>query len=235
MNQDINCVLVCDCWGCKEWDEEKLQELLILGNCPMELLEKICLTPFQKMKNDICRWTLTGKGNISTSSTWQLARVHHPENNIYNQFWCKVITHSMGVFLWRLVLNRIPVDTKLQWRMMQMASKCRCCKTTAIETAEHLLISSEAARWLWNYFGKWMSRDAESMEDEGRIIPRLRKWRSLFPGTSHLHINFVLPCLIMWFLWLESMTALSKTWNSMLVTSRRESSCTWRKKEDTAG
>ncbi|XP_042023127.1 uncharacterized protein LOC121770464 [Salvia splendens] len=203
VTQDNSCVLVLDCWDGEEWDDVKLRELLAQRNCPMALLEKIRLTPFQKIKRDICRWTRTGNGNFSTSSAWQLARVHHPENNIYNQFWCKAVTPSMGVFLWRLVINRIPIDTKLQWRMLHMASKCRCCKKSAIETAEHMFISSEAARRLWNYFGKWMFVEAERMDDEGRTILRLRKWRNFFPGTSQLHISSVLPCLIMWFLWLE--------------------------------
>ncbi|KAG6427667.1 hypothetical protein SASPL_111913 [Salvia splendens] len=31
----------------------------------------------------------------------------------------------------------------------------------------------------------------------------MRQWWSAYPGHDHLHISSVLPCLIMWFLWLE--------------------------------
>ena len=60
--------------------------------------------------------------------------------------WGKCITLSISMFLWRLLANKIPVDMKLQWRGISLASKCRCCDKPEVETRLHLFVNGSAAR-----------------------------------------------------------------------------------------
>ena len=96
-------------------------------------------------------------GNFSTVSAWNLIRHHNPHTETFEAIWSPALTPSISIFVWRLLANRVPVDTKLQWRKVQPVSKCRCCIQPKIESREHLFIRGEAAKKIWMYYAEWFT------------------------------------------------------------------------------
>ena len=116
---------VCDFWIEDEWDEEELWRVFVEQGVPLEVIEKILLIPFDRGERDRARWRPSPNGNFSVSSAWEVVRHRAEKRTIYDFIWGKCIGTSISFFLWRHLANRVPVDTKLQWRGISLASKCK--------------------------------------------------------------------------------------------------------------
>lgn len=73
--------------------------------------------------------------------------------------WASLISHTslplkISIFLWKLFRHALPVDTRIQSRGINMASRCQCCEDTQEESIPHLFLRSQLAIDVWAYFGK---------------------------------------------------------------------------------
>ncbi|KAL1549169.1 hypothetical protein AAHA92_17303 [Salvia divinorum] len=108
----------------------------------------------------------------------------------------------MSIFLWRLISNRIPVDVKLQWRKIELASKCYCCSERPnIEYLQHLFIQGEGAAKVWSKFDTWFLGRSYPLRREDSIPDRLDIWSKRGNHSAAKHISRLTLCLILWFLW----------------------------------
>ena len=139
-------------WLDNRWDLGMLHGILGPLGVPHEIIEAIQEIPIEIGKKDILRWSLTPHGNFSVTSAWDICRTRHPHTPIFGLIWNKYLLPSMSIFLWRLIANRIPVDEKLQWRSISLASKCRCCRNPQTETRQHLFLNGEEVRKIWKKF-----------------------------------------------------------------------------------
>ncbi|XP_042035462.1 uncharacterized protein LOC121781826 [Salvia splendens] len=102
---------------------------------------------------------------------------------------------TISIFLWRLLANRIPVDTKMQWRRISLASMCRCCKSPQVESWLHLFVNGEAARRVWQHFVRWFPQVPAFGEAGENMELRFRWWqrqlgvRSGFEGGSGMEVE----------------------------------------------
>ncbi|GAV63429.1 zf-RVT domain-containing protein, partial [Cephalotus follicularis] len=68
--------------------------------------------------------------------------------------WNSFIPTRIAFFIWKTVFNGISVDQNIQRRGISLASKCRCCLNSNVETFEHLLFQGDVAVNIWGYFSK---------------------------------------------------------------------------------
>ena len=130
--------------------------------------------------------------------------MRRPEFPGLKEIWHKGITNSMSIFIWRLLSNRVPVDAKLQWRKIDLASKCICCEVSpSIETLSHLFISGEGATEVWRTFNSWFVGQDYPLRESDSIPSRLEVWSNRIIQLKKMHLSRILPCLIFWFLWAE--------------------------------
>lgn len=122
---------------------------------------------------------------------------------IYDFIWGRGISPTISIFMWRLVANRIPVDAKVQWRGVSLASKCRCCLVSGSETRLHLFVNGEAANSVWKHFERWFSHAPEFERRGQNLEGRLRWWQRHTRIKDKHHLCILVPCLICWFLWTE--------------------------------
>ncbi|XP_041995737.1 uncharacterized protein LOC121745859 [Salvia splendens] len=148
-------IWVEDLWMNICWNEDFVTDLLQEWGVPGEVWEDIRSVPRDTSGKDIARWNLTPHGNFTVASAWEEVRLRGEEMDIYKIIWDKGINPTISVFLWRLMANRIPMDEKVQWRGVALASKCRCCGKPDTESRLHLFVNGEAAREIWSHFAKW--------------------------------------------------------------------------------
>ncbi|XP_041995771.1 uncharacterized protein LOC121745897 [Salvia splendens] len=123
------------------WDVPKLQLLHDQAGLPQPIIDRIRNTPTITEDPDVPRWTLSRRGNFTLASTWEVSRSQGPIIQGLEDIWKAGLTTSMAIFNWRLLSNRIPVDSKLQWRKIELASKCNCCPhRPSTESLQHLFI-----------------------------------------------------------------------------------------------
>ena len=170
---------------------------------PNDLVEKIIEVPIDGEGKDTARWNSTAHGDFSTSSAWEIIRHQQEKMEIFRLIWSPALSPSMSIFIWRLLANRVPMDAKLQWRSIHLASKCKCCKNSSEETREHLFIQGATMAKIWRYFANWFPDAPEFPRDMTNIELRIRWWKSNAMQTTKEHVNILIPCLILWFIWTE--------------------------------
>ena len=136
-------------------------------------------------------------------SASEIIRHQQEKMEIFRLIWSPALSPSMSIFIWRLLANRVPMDAKLQWRNIHLASKCRCCKNSSEETREHLFIQGATMAKIWRYFANWFPDAPEFPRDMTNIELRIRWWKSNAMQTTKEHVNILIPCLILWFIWTE--------------------------------
>ena len=196
--------LVSDYISGGDWDVPKLQQLHDQAGLPHHIITMIRDTPIITDDPDIPRWTLSKLGDFSVSSTWDTIRSRRPLIPSLADIWKAGLTSSIAIFAWRLLSNRIPVDTKLQWRKIELASKCLCClHRPGIESLQHLFIQGTGASRVWREFDGWFEGDSPSLQINDTIPDRLAVWSQRVQHTSRKHLSRSMPLLILWFLWAE--------------------------------
>ena len=190
-------------WTDTGWRGEAILNLLNEWGVPREVSEEIMKIPVDTDAEDIGRWALTPHGNFTVASAWELLRHRGERMEVYEFIWSKDISPTISVFLWRLLANRLPVDAKLQWRGVSLASKCRCCAEPDMETRMHLFVNGEAATGVWKHFSRWFPQVPELSRRGYNLEGRLRWWQRHTGSKNKRHICILIPCLIFWFLWTE--------------------------------
>ncbi|XP_042029102.1 uncharacterized protein LOC121776047 [Salvia splendens] len=185
-------------------DEPKLQLLHAQAGLPQRAITQILDTPIGSGEPDIPRWNLIRLGDFSLATAWETIRTQRPIIRGLDDI-CKVgLSPSISIFIWRLLSNRIPVDTKLQWRIMELASKCQCCpRRPGTESLQHLFIQGSGATSVWREFDAGFEGATPPIRINDTIPDRLEVWSRRIQQPSKTHLSHVMSYLILWFLWAE--------------------------------
>ncbi|XP_042016203.1 uncharacterized protein LOC121764212 [Salvia splendens] len=193
-----------DFWSEGHWDHAKIWLAQHQLGLPTQVAEEILSVPILTGSADIPRWTLDRKGEFTVTSAWEAFRAHRMAIPALGDLWNEGLTGSMSIFMWRLMSNRIPVDAKLQWRNISLASKCQCCsERLGNETLQHLFIEGQGASQVWRFFDCWFEGKSEPLLHSDSIPTRLERWAKRTRQTAMAHLARVVPCLVFWFLWAE--------------------------------
>nr|GEY90329.1 RNA-directed DNA polymerase, eukaryota, reverse transcriptase zinc-binding domain protein [Tanacetum cinerariifolium] len=73
--------------------------------------------------------------------------------------WNRRIPNKVNVFIWKLMLNKLPARVNLDRRDIDVGSiLCPICMED-VETANHIFLSCNMAKDLWSLFAKWWEID----------------------------------------------------------------------------
>ncbi|XP_042009076.1 uncharacterized protein LOC121757625 [Salvia splendens] len=183
---------------------EAEQQLHDQAGLPQQVISQILDTPVIAGEPDIPRWSLSRLGEFSLATTWDTIRTHRPRIQGLEDIWRAGLTNSIAIFNWRLLSNRIPVDSKLQWRKIDLASKCQCCpRSPNTESLQHLFIQGRGAFCVWREFDGWFGGSAPSLRINDTIPDRLEVWSHRMQQDDRKHLCRVIPYLILWYIWAE--------------------------------
>nr|GEW43917.1 RNA-directed DNA polymerase, eukaryota [Tanacetum cinerariifolium] len=70
--------------------------------------------------------------------------------------WCKILPIKVSVFVWRVMLNRLPTHLNLDRRGIDMDSLLRPCCNSIVEDSNHVFYSCNVALELWNKIAVWL-------------------------------------------------------------------------------
>ncbi|PWA32006.1 RNA-directed DNA polymerase, eukaryota [Artemisia annua] len=104
---------------------------------------------------DKARWTLDDQGIFSVAGT----RSHIDEMRLLDQDfvtrWCPFVPRKVNIFVWRVMLDRLPTLYNLSRRGLEIeAISCPCCGT-GMETISHVLFTCNLAKEVWSKIVRW--------------------------------------------------------------------------------
>uniref|UniRef100_A0A7N0V1C9 RNase H type-1 domain-containing protein n=1 Tax=Kalanchoe fedtschenkoi TaxID=63787 RepID=A0A7N0V1C9_KALFE len=119
-----------------------------LSRCPEDVQESLSQVRLKEGSKDRLVWSDSASGRFSPAGF--LAAIYPAQGGRdFEWLWVPWLPRKIGGFLWRLLNNAIPVDTRIQGQGIPLCSKCRCCNLPVCETVDHLFITSDIARSVW--------------------------------------------------------------------------------------
>ncbi|XP_051152688.1 uncharacterized protein LOC127266470 [Andrographis paniculata] len=186
-------VKVSNYWNNRQWNHHLLYDTL-----PTHVVDMIVGVPLESSTKDTVIWKDSNSGQFSISSVWNSIRCTAPRSLLFKKIWNPFLTPTMSVFLWRLLLNKIPLDVYLHKLGISLASKCQCCK--GVESIENLFLTGVQSSMVWRYFYTIFTTSPTNTTS----IRQLLLYWILSCSKSHtMHIRTILPMLILWFIWGE--------------------------------
>ncbi|XP_058080685.1 uncharacterized protein LOC131228852 [Magnolia sinica] len=151
-----------------------------------------------------CFWPHEKSGRFSMRSAWQLLRSPSPAPVWASWIWLGSLLPKFSIFMWRLLQNVIPVDSRVQDKGVAMASRCRCClQGTNVsphqESIPYLFLFGRHAQNLWNSFGSICGIPPLVHSFVAGKLNFLRN--ALAPGAAHNRVCYMLSILILWEIW----------------------------------
>ncbi|GKE13178.1 RNA-directed DNA polymerase, eukaryota, reverse transcriptase zinc-binding domain protein, partial [Tanacetum coccineum] len=105
--------------------------------------------------NDSWLWSLDTSNGFSVASVRSLIDNNSLDVDSNATRWNCSIPIKVNVFLWRLMLNKLPTRVNLDRKGVDVSSiLCPICSED-VEYANHIYFSCEMAKDLWALFAKW--------------------------------------------------------------------------------
>ncbi|GKB05354.1 putative RNA-directed DNA polymerase, eukaryota, reverse transcriptase zinc-binding domain protein [Tanacetum coccineum] len=139
----------------------------VLRRCPrggaelsqLEALQDILKDVVLSDQHDTWIWSLDGADGFSVASVRQLVDSHILVVDLFATRWNRCVPIKINVFMWRLLLNKLPSRFNLDRRGIDVGSiLCPICQDD-VESVYHLLFSCEMAKDLWDLLAKWWELD----------------------------------------------------------------------------
>ncbi|KAJ6677481.1 RETROTRANSPOSON UNCLASSIFIED-LIKE PROTEIN, partial [Salix purpurea] len=186
-------LLVSSYWRDNTWYLDHVRSII-----PNEIVDSLYLIAVSSTRVDHPLWTLTANGGFTMYSAWNRVRQVSDRQPIFSKIWHASIPLKISFFIWRLLNDFIPVDTRIQSKGICMVSKCHGCND--IESLEHLFLFCPSVSPVWNFFASMFS---VSLPVDGSIRHWLSAWFLSGDYVSEGHIRIIIPIFVLWFIWLE--------------------------------
>ncbi|GJZ19234.1 RNA-directed DNA polymerase, eukaryota [Tanacetum coccineum] len=130
---------------------------------------------------DIWLWSADGSGVFSVS----MARVLINKGTLVigeeETRWSKVVPIKINVFIWRMILDKLPTRLNLMLRGLDVQSNlCGICGTH-IESIDHVMLHCQVASDLWRLIGRWWNL----------VIPVFISFKEFLSWLDNLNISSV--------------------------------------------
>ncbi|GKC96748.1 RNA-directed DNA polymerase, eukaryota, reverse transcriptase zinc-binding domain protein [Tanacetum coccineum] len=128
---------------------------------------------------DSWKWSLNASVGFSVASVRSLVDDHTLDVDTHATKWNRCIPIKVNVFLWRLMLNKIPSRVNLDRKGIDVGSVlCPICQDD-VETVNHVLFSCDMAKDLWALLARWWNLDIP-------VFDNILDW---FEWLSSLHVS----------------------------------------------
>nr|GEW06908.1 RNA-directed DNA polymerase, eukaryota [Tanacetum cinerariifolium] len=126
-------------------------------------------------------WTGDGDGIYSVNCGWKLIDKGTLCLDTYATRWLKEMPTKVNIFIWRMLLNKIPTRMNLMTRGITVKSnQCGICDE-GDETINHLMLHCDLARDLWALVGLWWTLD----------LPFVLTIRELMSWVDHTRLHIL--------------------------------------------
>nr|XP_027067665.1 uncharacterized protein LOC113693307 [Coffea arabica] len=147
---------------------------------------------------DLMIWRPEHSGYFKIKSAFNLVRHQSSSSLLFKRIWHRGVPLRISFFLLRLLRDRLSLDCTL-WKLgIHGPSRCVCCSSPEVETAEHVFAAGDMAQQVWHCFG-----DTVRVAWTGlafRVC--IAAWWQGKRGNKFLEfIHHVTPLLICWHIW----------------------------------
>ncbi|GJW68358.1 RNA-directed DNA polymerase, eukaryota, reverse transcriptase zinc-binding domain protein [Tanacetum coccineum] len=119
-----------------------------------DLINEISHTDFSP-ELDACCWTIAKDGAFSVSSTQHHTNTHLLPSLDNQTQWDKTLPRKVNVFMWRLMLDRLPHRLNLSSCGIDIPSiSCPSCNGN-VESSNHIFFDCVNAKDIWNLVRNW--------------------------------------------------------------------------------
>ncbi|GJU72449.1 RNA-directed DNA polymerase, eukaryota, reverse transcriptase zinc-binding domain protein [Tanacetum coccineum] len=110
-------------------------------------------------KKDTWEWSLNTSTGITVASVRTLIDANTLDVDSIATHWNRCVPIKVNIFLWRLVLNKLPTRVNLDRKGIDVDSTlCPICGDD-VETVNQIFFSCEMAKDLWASLARWWSLD----------------------------------------------------------------------------
>ncbi|GJS95132.1 putative RNA-directed DNA polymerase, eukaryota, reverse transcriptase zinc-binding domain protein [Tanacetum coccineum] len=147
---------------------------------------------------DKARWALDDQGIFSVAAT----RLHIDEMRLVGQDlvtrWCAFVPRKVNIFVWRVMLDRLPTRYNLSRRGLEIeAIFCPCCGS-GMETISHVLFTCYLAKEVWSKIVQW----CQVHMPEVRSFTDWASWCNQAPNVNNSRARLeVIGLTTCWMLW----------------------------------
>lgn len=117
-----------------------------------EQLDKIRIVELAPQEEDKLRFLNTASEKFAMGKYIATLQTDSSLVDWHHRVWNSCIPFRIQAFLWKVYQRALPVDSNVQRRGIQMASKCVCCSEPGRETVDHIFLHSELARSVRQFF-----------------------------------------------------------------------------------
>ncbi|GJV31360.1 RNA-directed DNA polymerase, eukaryota, reverse transcriptase zinc-binding domain protein [Tanacetum coccineum] len=167
----------------RAWDRiaiDRLRELVYFSYVDEQSWVVICRIGDVVLSdhNDAWNWSPNITKGFSVASARSLIDSYFLDVSPIASRWNGCIPIKVNIFLWKLLLNKLPTRVNLDWRGIDVPSiLCPICQED-VETANHIFLTCEMASTLWSMLDNWW-------EVEIHLYANMEDWISWL-DTSHL-------------------------------------------------
>ncbi|KAL4583477.1 hypothetical protein LXL04_008050 [Taraxacum kok-saghyz] len=143
-------------------------------------------------------WDISSDGSFSVAETRKWIDDLVLPQGLVKTRWCKFIPGKMNIFVWRLLLDRLPTRASLSSRGIEINSiMCSICGAE-LEQIEHLFCLCEFAKCVWELLFRWLQ-----IPSFGAVHPRefFQKMDECMLNVKQKIVVEVVICTGLWIIW----------------------------------
>ncbi|GJY60414.1 RNA-directed DNA polymerase, eukaryota, reverse transcriptase zinc-binding domain protein [Tanacetum coccineum] len=128
-------------------------------SCQFSMLQSVIRDVILSDEQDSWQWSLDDSVGFSVSSVRSLIDAHILDVSSTATRWNPCIPIKVNVFLWRLLLNKLPSRVNLDRKDIDVVLiLCLICQLD-VKTANHIFFTCEIAKELWALMARWWELD----------------------------------------------------------------------------
>lgn len=106
-------------------------------------------------ESDTCIWSLADDGMFSVGATRRFIDARLLPSLVPSTTWEKMLPRKVNIFLWRLILDRLPHRLNLSSQGMEIQEiSCSSCHGS-VESNHHIFSNCDIARSIWRLVRVW--------------------------------------------------------------------------------
>ena len=149
-------------------------------------------------RNDAWYWNITDDGSFSVQAT----RIHIGNYLLPSLSpstrWSKLLPRKVNVFIWRLILDRLPNRLNLSLRGLDISSiACPLCNM-GMESNDHVFFGCDTASSMWRLIRVWTDINMPLFSSWFDWLHWLDNWRASKDSKDRV---YVISAASLWVLW----------------------------------
>ncbi|GKA94541.1 RNA-directed DNA polymerase, eukaryota, reverse transcriptase zinc-binding domain protein [Tanacetum coccineum] len=198
LEQDKDCLVIdriSNGQGCWNWSRS---ELGVRNEAYLrDLLNEISQVAIL-YDSDICVWSIAHDGVFSVGVTRRHIDAHLLPSLDPPTTWDKSLPRKVNIFMWRLLLDRLPHRLNLSSRGIEITEiSCPSCNGN-VESNRHIFFECDIAKDIWRLIRTWCEASMPSFDSHVHRRDWMSSWHVL---KEKKHRMYVIIATSLWWIW----------------------------------